>query len=616
MLSTSMLTLLFSALLITSCSKEDKLSADTTTVASTTNDGQNSVNATAASTATSSALILESTFESSNFLAGWTNMQHCCDYSVTASSKVARSGGKSIKFDLYKTDAIVSSSKRSEVTRDIEAETVERWYGGSFYLEDYAKDAGMESIIQWHDVDGTTPPLSLQIGNGKLMVVQSFANTGLSSTDLGTATTGKWTDIVFHVKWSASSNGVLEVWKDGVKVVSKTNVRTNSKGGNYLKLGINKWSWAPGGGTSTATHRSLYWDEFRIGNEKASYDIVKPGGSSTTTPPATTPPATNQIPVVNAGAAPTITLPVSTATLAGTASDPDGTITSYTWTKVSGNGGVITNAAAASTTVTGLTAGTYVFNLKVTDNAGATANGNVTVTVNAAVVPPSGVRSNLIVESTFESSNYLANWLNMQHCCDYSITNSSTVARAGSKSVKFDLRRSDPIVSSSVRSEITQDIEKESCERWYGLSYYLSNYTSDNGGESIIQWHDVDGSMPPLSLQVWGSDLIVVQGINGGLIQYNIGKVESNKWMDIVFHVKWSTGTDGILEVWRNGTKLVSKTGIKTNSKGGSYLKVGINKWSWAPGGGSSSVSQRLFYVDELRIGNEKATYNDVKPGN
>jgi ribosomal protein L14 len=96
--------------------------------------------------------------------------------------------------------------------------------------------------------------------------------------------------------------------------------------------------------------------------------------------------APNQSPVANAGSNTTITLPTNTTTLDGSASsDPDGTIASYNWTKTSGPAsGTITTANAKTTSVTGLTQGVYVFNLQVTDNAGATANATVTVTVNAA----------------------------------------------------------------------------------------------------------------------------------------------------------------------------------------------------------------------------------------
>ena len=45
------------------------------------------------------------------------------------------------------------------------------------------------------------------------------------------------------------------------------------------------------------------------------------------------------------------------------------------------------NANAASTGLNGLTQGVYVYRLTVTDNNGATAIDNITITVNAAAIP-------------------------------------------------------------------------------------------------------------------------------------------------------------------------------------------------------------------------------------
>jgi hypothetical protein len=102
--------------------------------------------------------------------------------------------------------------------------------------------------------------------------------------------------------------------------------------------------------------------------------------------------AANLPPTANAGADQTITLPVNTVTLAGSGTDPDGTIVSYNWVKVSGpTGGAIQSANAASTPVTGLTAGTYVYRLTVTDNLGATATNDVQIIVNNAAPPPPNV---------------------------------------------------------------------------------------------------------------------------------------------------------------------------------------------------------------------------------
>ena len=95
--------------------------------------------------------------------------------------------------------------------------------------------------------------------------------------------------------------------------------------------------------------------------------------------------AGNITPTANAGADQSITLPTTIANLLGTGIDPDGTITAYTWTKISGPAaGTITNPNTASTSVTGLVTGFYRFELRVTDNNGATDTDTMQVTVNAA----------------------------------------------------------------------------------------------------------------------------------------------------------------------------------------------------------------------------------------
>ena len=64
-------------------------------------------------------------------------------------------------------------------------------------------------------------------------------------------------------------------------------------------------------------------------------------------------------------------------------------IESYTWTKVSGPAiSDFTGAKNAQTQIRNLSAGTYLFELKVTDNEGATATDRVQLTVKAAAVVP------------------------------------------------------------------------------------------------------------------------------------------------------------------------------------------------------------------------------------
>lgn len=111
----------------------------------------------------------------------------------------------------------------------------------------------------------------------------------------------------------------------------------------------------------------------------------------------------NIAPVANAGSNVSLRLPSSSTTLKGTATDQDGSIAKYNWTKVSGLTATIASPTAASTSVTGLVEGTHTFRLTVTDNNGATHSDDVDVKVEAANVPPvakAGNDINLLLPTT------------------------------------------------------------------------------------------------------------------------------------------------------------------------------------------------------------------------
>jgi len=94
----------------------------------------------------------------------------------------------------------------------------------------------------------------------------------------------------------------------------------------------------------------------------------------------------NVAPTADAGTPKAITLPTNTVTLTGTGTDSDGTIVAYVWSQVSGPAStVIVNPGSPSTAVNGFIQGTYVFQLGVTDDDGAT--GFDTVSVSVAQAP-------------------------------------------------------------------------------------------------------------------------------------------------------------------------------------------------------------------------------------
>jgi PKD domain len=114
----------------------------------------------------------------------------------------------------------------------------------------------------------------------------------------------------------------------------------------------------------------------------------------------------NVLPVVNAGKDTTIVLPVNQVNLEATASDADGNIVSYQWKKISGPDAVITSPGMASTSVTSLTNGNYVFVVTVTDNR----NGSSTDTVAVSVLLPNVLPS---VELGAEKYVFLPNAISL-----------------------------------------------------------------------------------------------------------------------------------------------------------------------------------------------------------
>jgi hypothetical protein len=117
-------------------------------------------------------------------------------------------------------------------------------------------------------------------------------------------------------------------------------------------------------------------------------DNVGASAFDTVTITVNAPPPPNRAPTADAGNNGAITLPVNSATLSGSGTDTDGTVTIYSWTKITGPTQFnILNPANATATATNLVQGVYSFRLQVTDNSGATGADTVIVTVNAPLPP-------------------------------------------------------------------------------------------------------------------------------------------------------------------------------------------------------------------------------------
>lgn len=208
----------------------------------------------------------------------------------------------------------------------------------------------------------------------------------------------------------------------------------------------------------------------------------------------------------------------------------------------------------------------------------------------------------------------------------YSAQIDSTVARVGSKCVKFILNSTDPLAAAGRRSELTLNSTNplNPALQWYAWSEYLpADYVSDPLPEIHFQIADNSGMTAP-NLALWlinnrwyvnrkyniGAGNVEVQTEISGDSRANLGG-----WDDWRWYYKQSIGSDGEIKLYRNGVEVFSNTSPNANAVSGvmvdsRYPKFGVYKWRWN-NPGVYFPSQRITYVDAVMYGDNTATLSD-----
>ena len=145
---------------------------------------------------------------------------------VTAPEPV-RAGKKATRFELRHGDCggdgmwddCTGDRGRVEkiVTNDFDRVGQESWYGFSVYVPDQLKDidpAGTD-IFQWKVVGWRDPLAYLGLWRGHLTFNMGAVQRERCGIMPLYEMRNKWTDFVFHVKWSRDDDGVVEFWING-----------------------------------------------------------------------------------------------------------------------------------------------------------------------------------------------------------------------------------------------------------------------------------------------------------------------------------------------------------------------------------------------------------------
>ncbi|RYZ99533.1 MAG: hypothetical protein EOP47_16530 [Sphingobacteriaceae bacterium] len=241
-------------------------------------------------------------------------------------------------------------------------------------------------------------------------------------------------------------------------------------------------------------------------------------------------------------------------------------------------------------------------------------------------------RKNIVFESTFENAASITKWYEKAFLQLWSGNIVADHVRVGTGALKVQVIRGLDILNGP-RAELGMPPATAEAEAWYGFSHFIpKEYTNDPATEVLNQWQakpDLDlgeaWRSPPLALEIkadrykiairW-SDLKITTPESIGVDYLDIAPVEHGVWVDWVFHVKWGSKS-GTLQVWKNGKLILDRINkpIGYNDKLYPYFKAGIYKWEWSTIGTKSTSTDRTYYIDEIRIGNSAATYDDVFPG-
>ncbi len=110
---------------------------------------------------------------------------------------------------------------------------------------------------------------------------------------------------------------------------------------------------------------------------------------------------------------------------------------------------------------------------------------------------------------------------------------------------------------------------------WNWATVFDCHNTTSGAGQANFQIN----AMPVTALysdRPTGLSFRVSYGDQTNPVQYNapIGPVLRNLWYDFVYHIKWSSGTDGFISAWVNGVKKMDYVGPTLYAGQGCYLKL------------------------------------------
>jgi hypothetical protein len=224
-------------------------------------------------------------------------LQTCCPHSTEVVSGIPGALGPARRFVLRSSDTPLYGGYRSELRLRPNLMGRDFWYQGRVLLpDDWTISSTTVNVMQWHgtrDVifgeSSTVPPLALDVTGNKWRVLKAWDDRWISPDVprvqghrvivTSPIERGQWTTWTFHVRWSATSDGFVRIWKNGVPLLDLPGpVGFNDLVGPYLKAGLYIPGWIENGLEPQVPVRTLLFDELTASASRSELPIAVAGG--------------------------------------------------------------------------------------------------------------------------------------------------------------------------------------------------------------------------------------------------------------------------------------------------------------------------------------------------
>ncbi len=257
----------------------------------------------------------------------------------------------------------------------------------------------------------------------------------------------------------------------------------------------------------------------------------------------------------------------------------DQRIVSY---EVSQNGSILGRTGSSSFAISSLLCSTqYGFGVRGLD-AGGNPSAGAFISVTTAACPSAGTPVSPTWLGNYETGDF-AQWLQVPLEGPSTQAVEQSLVHEGRYAARFEIGST----SSAGRTEVQDDVAKYGGEEWYRWSEYVPASTAfapHSSFNHLVQFHPWTDPCYGSSLAVDGlaSPAHLILRMRGGTPTdlsagcafpsdrtFDLGEVQRDKWLDFVFHVRWSGDPGvGFVELWMNGAQVVPFTQLATADTG------------------------------------------------